>query len=179
MVVEAFGIKHFLGIYPVERMNVARQLQVQNTSSASVVSGLTDTSAKPQIQANRSVDVNTQMSDQQELQQLSTIIKTWRDLNKETQQLKEQVREKTKRLKALDEMILRIMKKHNIGALDLKESGGRILYRRAQSKEGLTPKNLMGLLADHLKSEQAAADALKYINDHRGAKVRESILYEQ
>jgi transcriptional accessory protein Tex/SPT6 len=155
-------------------MNFARQIPVQNSSAASVASEATTNTAAIQ----RTVETTTHLTDQQELQNLSQIIKTWRELNKETAALKEQVREKTKRLKALDEMILRIMKKHNIGALDLKESGGRILYRRAQSKEGLTPKNLMGLLSEHLKSEQAAADALKYIDEHRGAKVRESILYE-
>jgi len=124
------------------------------------------------------MEVSTQISEQQELANLSQIIKTWRDLNKETSVLKEQVREKTKRMKALEEMILRIMKKHNLGALDLKESGGRILYRRSSSKMGLTPKNLQGLLSTHLKSEEAATTAMKFISDNRTATVRESILYE-
>jgi hypothetical protein len=121
----------------------------------------------------------TTVTEQQELQNLSQIIKTWRELNNETSVLKEQVREKTKRLKAIEEMILRIMKKNNIGALDLKESGGRILYRRSSSKASLNPKILSGLLAQHLKSEQAAADAIKFITEHREAKTRESILYEK
>lgn len=127
---------------------------------------------------NNTIEVSTQMTEQQELANLSQIIKTWRELDKETALIKEQVREKTKRMKALSEMILRIMKKHNLGALDLKESGGRILYRRSSSKMGLTPKNLQTLLSTHLKSEQAATDAIKYINDNRTATVRESILYE-
>lgn len=147
------------------------------SSAASVTSQ--QTSATAQQPPPRSVEVNTTVSDQQELATLPQIIKTWRELNKEVTTLKEQVREKNKRLKALDEMILRIMKKHNIGALDLKESGGRILYRRSSAKTGLGPKNLMSLLAQHMKSEQAAADALKYITEHRESKVRESILYEK
>lgn len=150
-------------------MNAQKQISLENRS---VVSGVTG-------QAQENTLEVAPPTDQQELQNLSTIIKTWRDLNKESSTLKEQVREKTKRMKALEEMILRIMKKNNIGALDLKESGGRILYKRASAKEGLTPKNLQGLLATHMKSEEAAAAALKYINDHRGAKVRESLLYER
>ena len=134
-------------------------------------------SVQPTPEGN-TMEVSTQMTEQQELANLSQIIKTWRELNKESTVLKEQVREKTKRMKALEEMILRIMKKHNLGALDLKESGGRILYRRTSSKSGLTPKNLQTLLSTHLKSEQAASDALKFINEHREATVRESILYE-
>jgi hypothetical protein len=134
-------------------------------------------SVQPTPEGN-TMEVSTQMTEQQELTNLSQIIKTWRELNKESTVLKEQVREKTKRMKALEEMILRIMKKHNLGALDLKESGGRILYRRSSSKTGLTPKTLQTMLSTHLKSEQAALDALKFINDNREAKVRESILYE-
>ena len=153
-------------------MNAQKQITLENRS---VVSGVT---GQAQPTQENTLEV-APLTDQQELQNLSTIIKTWRDLNKEASTLKEQVREKTKRMKALEEMILRIMKKNNIGALDLKESGGRILYKRASAKEGLTPKNLQGLLATHMKSEEAAAAALKYINDHRGAKVRESLLYEK
>ena len=149
-------------------MNVQRQIPV---TANSVVSS----SSTERPEANNVVS----MTDQQELQQLSQTIKGWRDLSKEVAGLSEQVREKKKRMKAMDEVILRIMKKHNIGALDLKESGGRILYKRSSSKEGLTPKNLMALLSTHLKSEQAAADALKYINEHRESKVKEKLLFEQ
>ncbi len=118
-------------------------------------------------------------TEQQELQNLKQIIVNWRELQGEVSNLNEQVREKRKRMKALEEMILRIMKKHNIGALDLKGSGGRLLYRRQTSKLGLTPKVLSGLLTEHLKSETAATDALKFINEHRAARVRESLLYEK
>jgi len=153
------------------RMNAQKQISLENKSAAGSANA-------PEVTGN-TLEVSTQITEQQELQNLSTIIKTWRDLNKEASTLKEQVREKTKRMKAMEEMILRIMKKNNIGALDLKESGGRILYKRASAKEGLTPKSLQGLLATHMKSEEAATAALKYINDHRGAKVRESLLYER
>jgi hypothetical protein len=125
------------------------------------------------------LDTSTPLTEQQELMTLRQIIVTWRELEGEVSELSQQVREKKKRQKALEEMILRIMKKYNIGALDLKGSGGRLLYRRQSTKAGLTPKVLVGLLADHLKSETAAAEAIKYINEHRAAKVRESLLYEK
>jgi len=118
---------------------------------------------------------------QQELSQLSNIIKEWKETNEEVKALNEQVREKRKRVKVQEEMILRIMKKHNIGALDLKGSGGRILYRRSTSKGGLNDKLLFGLLAQHMKSETAAADAIKFITEQRVAtsKTKESLLYEK
>ena len=119
------------------------------------------------------------VSAQNELQQLASIITNWKEVGGELKTLNEQVREKRKRLKVMEEMILRIMKKHNIGALDLKGSGGRLLYRRQTSKGALNPKVLTGLLATHLKSEAAAAEAIKYINDNRVSTVRESLLYEK
>jgi hypothetical protein len=35
------------------------------------------------------------------------------------------------------------------------------------------------MLTQHLKSDTAAAEALKYIGEHRGAKVKESLMYER
>jgi len=69
------------------------------------------------------VDTTTPLTEQQELQNLRQIIVTWREIEGEVSTLNAQIREKNKRKKALEEMILRIMKKYNIGALDLKGSG--------------------------------------------------------
>jgi hypothetical protein len=113
------------------------------------------------------------------LSQLSSIIKEWKETNEQIKVLNDQVREKRKRVKVQEEMILRIMKKHNIGALDLKSSGGRILYRRSTTKGGINEKILFGLLSQHLKSETDAAAAIKYITEHREAKTKESLRYEK
>jgi hypothetical protein len=118
-------------------------------------------------------------SDPNELAQLSIMIKTWREIQKETDDLNNQIKEKKKRSKVMEEIILRIMKKNNIGALDLQSSGGRLLYRRQTTKAGLGQKEMARLLSEHMKSEQAANTALQYIAEHRGTKVRESLLYEK
>ena len=118
-------------------------------------------------------------TDQAELQQLSLVIRTWRELQKETDELNAALKEKKKRKIALEEMILRIMKKNNIGALDLQSSGGRLLYRRQTTKGTLAKKDMVRLLGEHLKSEQKATEAIQYITEHRGSKVKESILYEK
>ena len=119
------------------------------------------------------------LSDQQELQSLKEIIISWRQIEGEVSELNSQMREKKKKQKTLEEMILRIMKKHNLGALDLKGSGGRLLYRRQTTKGALNVKSITEMLVQHLKSETAAADAIKFINEHRGATVKESIQYEK
>jgi hypothetical protein len=133
-----------------------------------------------QITSTRVEAVNEVVTQQEvpDLTSLPTLIKTWKALSDEVKELQASVREKKTRQKALEEMILQSMKKNNIGALDLHKTGGRILYRRKTAKESLGTKNLARLLGEALKSEKAAADALKYVEDHRGSKVKESLLYE-
>ena len=114
-----------------------------------------------------------------EMQTLKEIIVAWREVEVEVTGLSSQIREKKKKQKTMEDMILRIMKKNNIGALDLKGSGGRLLYRRHTTKGTLNVKSLTEMLTQHLKSETAATDALKFINEHRGAKVKESLMYER
>lgn len=163
-------------------VNQIQMSKVIDDGTAASEAGTTITQAVANAQragGNVSLDTTTPLTEQQELQTLRQIIVTWRELEREVSELSAAAREKKKRQKALEEMILRIMKKYTIGALDLKGSGGRLLYRRQSTKTGLNPKLLTGLLAEHLKSETAAADAIKYINDHRGSKIRESLLYEK
>ena len=150
--------------------------QRRNSIGTTITQAVANAMANP-TQETTVVDTNP-ISEQQELQNLRQIIVTWRELEGEVSTLSAQVREKNKRKKALEEMILRIMKKYNIGALDLK-SGGRLLHRKQTTKAALNPKALTGLLSSHLKSETAAAEAIKYITEHREARPRESILYEK
>jgi len=168
------------------QIQTARELEIGNSNSPERRNsiGTTITQAVANAMQNAAaaetsvVDTMTPITEQQELQNLRQIIVTWRELEAEVSTLSAQVREKNKRKKALEEMILRIMKKYNIGALDLK-SGGRLLHRKQTTKGALNPKTLTGLLSTHLKSETAAAEAIKYINEHREARPRESILYEK
>ena len=154
-----------------ESIKVSRQVVVNNEKDNDNVSVKSSGTATSTI-----VDP---VAAQNELKQLSTIITNWKEINGELKRLNEEVREKKKRSKVMEEMILRIMKKHNIGALDLKGSGGRILYRRSTSKSSINDKILFKLLSEHLKSETNAAAAVKYMNEHRDTKAKESLVYEK
>jgi hypothetical protein len=158
-------------IQPAKQVAIPLQRRDSSTSQNTTL-----TQAVAAAQAQQTQDT---VSEQQELQSLRMIITSWREIESEVAQMNQHLREKRKKMKTLEEMILRIMKKYTIGALDLKGSGGRILYRRQTAKSGLNPKVLSELLTQHLKSETAAADAIKYINEHRGSSVRESLLYEK
>jgi len=114
-----------------------------------------------------------------EMMNLTHSIVEWRHLRDETAELRQQAREKTKKMKALEEVILRIMKNHNIGALDLKSSGGRVLFKKQKRQAGLGQKNMLKLMTDHLQSEEKAKELMNYIQEHREVLTKESIHYEK
>jgi len=115
---------------------------------------------------------------EQDLQQLPQMIQTWKGLHEQTSRLKEELREKMKMQKVLESSILTTMTKHNIGALDLKNSGGRLLYRKRQSKGSLSQKNLQEMATHFLKSEDQANGLLAFISEKRGVKVKNVLTYE-
>ena len=114
-----------------------------------------------------------------EMAQLSTAIQEWKRVHDELVEMRQELREKGKREKVLEGVIMQIMKKNNIGALDLRSSGGRLLYKRKSAKSGLSPATLLKALTEHLKSETKAAEAVAFITSNRESKVRESLAYEE
>jgi hypothetical protein len=119
-----------------------------------------------------------QQSSSDDISQLPQMISAWKEVQAETSKLKEQLRERKVRQKALEEVILRTMKKHNIGALDLKASNGRLLYRKKQTKGSLSQKNLEGMLGEFLKSDEQARKAIEFIDEKRGKKTSEVLTFE-
>ena len=103
----------------------------------------------------------------------------WRRLKEENDTFRQQLKERSKKMKILEEVILRVMKSNNIGALDLKSSGGRVLYKKQKRQAGLGQKNMMTLMASGLQSEAKAAELMKYIQEHREVLTKESIAYEK
>ena len=103
----------------------------------------------------------------------------WRRLKEAHESIRQQLREYGTKMKKLEETILRIMKSHNIGALDLKSSGGRVLFKKQKRQAGLGQKNMMKLMSAHLESEEKANDLMKDIQEHREVVVKESIHYEK
>ena len=114
-----------------------------------------------------------------EMATLTHSIIEWRRLKEETGELRDRIREDSKKMKALEEVILRVMKNYNIGALDLKSSGGRVLYKKQKRQAALGQKNMMKLVTEHLQSEEKAKDLITYIQEHREVIMKESIHYEK
>ncbi len=103
----------------------------------------------------------------------------WRKMHEEIASLKQQASEKKKRAVVLENIIMNIMRQQNMGAIDLRSSGGRILYEKKERKSGLNSKTIQKLLTEHLKDEMKAADAVKYLTEHREAIMKEKLLYEK
>jgi hypothetical protein len=103
----------------------------------------------------------------------------WRRIKEKCDDAKQELRENNKTLKILEDIILRIMKNHNIGALDLKNSGGRVLCKKQKRQTAVGQKNMVKLMAEHLKSEEQAVNLMKYIQDSRQTVTTEKITYEK
>jgi hypothetical protein len=114
-----------------------------------------------------------------EMTTLTHSIIEWRRLKEESEEFRQQLKERSKKMKALEEVILRVMKNHNIGALDLKSSGGRVLFKKSKRQAGLGQKNLVKLMSEGLNSEEKANELMKYIQEHREVLTKESIAYEK
>jgi hypothetical protein len=114
-----------------------------------------------------------------EMSTLTHSIIEWRRLKEESEEYRQQLKERAKKMKALEEVILRVMKNHNIGALDLKNSGGRVLFKKSKRQGALGQKNLVKLMSEGLNSEEKATELFKYIQEHREIVTKESIAYEK
>ena len=79
----------------------------------------------------------------------------------------------------METMIMGTMKKHSIGALDLKSSNARVLSKKSSRKTAIAKKELAKLMAEHLKSETAAKELQAFIDSKRTTTVKESLIYEK
>ena len=106
-----------------------------------------------------------------EMSTLTHSIVEWRRLKELCDDAKQGLRENNKKMKALEEVILRVMKNHNIGALDLKSSGGRVLFKKSKRQAGLGQKNMVKLMAEGLESESRSIVKLSQRNQSRMKKL--------
>jgi hypothetical protein len=129
--------------------------------------------------APENIDGTLTTPQENEMATLTHSIIEWRRLKEEAEEYRQQLKERSKKMKALEEVILRVMKNHNIGALDLKSSGGRVLFKKSKRQAGLGQKNLVKLMSEGLNSEEKANELFKYIQEHREVLTKESIAYEK
>jgi len=148
---------------------------ISNPTPAAAVGGAGAPS--PQDTGDNGGGVIANMSAPQEgdISSLTHAIVEWRRLTEEVGDYNQRVRERRKKLKALEEVIVRVMKTNNIGALDMRSSGGRVMFKKTKRQESMGGKNLQKHLTGYFKSEQRANEVIQYINENRSSTVHESL----
>jgi hypothetical protein len=109
---------------------------------------------------------------------LPQMITAWKAVKAESIQLQQQTREKKLRQKALEEVIMRTMKKHNVGQLDLKASNSRLSCATKETKGSLSQKNLESYLGEYMKSSDEAKKAIAFIDEKRGRNKKDVLSFE-
>ena len=72
-----------------------------------------------------------------------------------------------------------MMKNHAIGALDLKASGARVLYKKQKKTTGVKKKEMLPLLSEHLGDEKKAKDVIAMLEKHKTTEWKEGLRYEK
>lgn len=126
------------------------------------------------------------VEDQQEFQNLPTLLTQWKRIQEEKRKLveqmrilKEQISGHNMQCSVMETMIMGTMKKHSLGAIDLKSSGARVVYKRKSTKAPISKKDMEKHMAEHLKSEEAAKTLMEFLAAKRETKVKEALIYEK
>lgn len=115
----------------------------------------------------------------EDIQHLSEAIKSWHTTFEKITSARQVIKEESKRQKTLESLIVNMMKNHAIGALDLKASGGRILYKKQKRTNAVPKKDMLPLLAEHLGDEKKAREALEFLEKHKTSEWKEGLRYEK
>jgi len=106
--------------------------------------------------------------------QLITYVKQWVSIDEELKQLQSVIRDKRKKQKALNEVLIHVMKKNEIDCFDTKN--GKILYSVNKTKKAITKKMLLETLQKYYKNDDdKAAEMVNYILESRVDNITEHI----
>ena len=122
-----------------------------------------------------------------DLKTLPNLLTEWKKIQEEKSKLldekkkvSERIREQDKRAEALQGMILSIMKKNSIGALDMKSSNARALYKKRVIKSPLGIKEMKKYFSEHFKEDpEKGKKLLEFLDTKRDTTIKESLVYEK
>lgn len=122
-----------------------------------------------------------------DLKTLPNLLTEWKKIQEEKSKLldekkkvSERIREQDKRAEAMQGMILSIMKKNSIGALDMKSSNARALYKKRVIKSPLGIKEMKKYFNEHFKEDpEKGKKLLEFLDTKRDTTIKESLVYEK
>jgi hypothetical protein len=107
-------------------------------------------------------------------EQLVSNIKEWIKIDNEISQLKNEIKERTNKKKALTEGLVTVMKSNQIDCFDI--NGGALVYKQNKVKKGISAKTLLATLQEYYKDDTKTAEELtKYVLDNREEQIKETI----
>lgn len=107
-------------------------------------------------------------------EQLVSNIKEWIKIDNEISQLKNEIKERTNKKKALTEGLVTVMKSNQIDCFDI--NGGALVYKQNKVKKSISAKTLLATLQDYYKDDTKTAEELtKYVLDNREEQIKETI----
>ena len=137
-------------------------------------------------QTSSTVSETLTAEDHQEFQNLPNLLTSWKRVQEDKRKLvdqmrvlKEQISGHNKQCVVMEQMIMGTMKKHSIGALDLKSSNARVLYKRRSTKAPISKKDMEKHLTEHLKSQDAAKTLMVFLATKQETRVKEALVYEK
>ena len=107
-------------------------------------------------------------------EQLVTNIKEWIKYDTEITQLKNEIKERMNKKKALTVNLVTVMKGNAIDCFDI--NGGALVYKKNKIKKPINGKTLLLALQNYYKEQpQVAEDLTKHIMDSREEQIKETI----
>jgi hypothetical protein len=107
-------------------------------------------------------------------EQLVNNIKEWIKIDNEISQLKNEIKERNNKKKALTEGLVTVMKTNQIDCFDI--NGGALVYKKNTVKKPISAKTLLAALQEYYKDDtKIAEDLTKFVLDNREEQVKESI----
>ena len=110
-------------------------------------------------------------------QNLPSLVKEWMATTEELKNLSAEVREKRKRARVVQQMIVTIMKGGGIGRLTIGTSG--LTNRAKNTKVGMTKKYIVATLTDYFKGDsEKAVECAEYLESNRPIKTTDKLSLE-
>jgi hypothetical protein len=107
-------------------------------------------------------------------EELVANIKEWIKIDNEVTKLKNEIKERNTRRKALTESLVGVMKKNEIDCFDI--NGGALVFKTNKVKKALNGKTLLTALKNYYATQpQVAEDLTKHILNSREEQVKETI----
>lgn len=100
------------------------------------------------------------------ISELPTLLKRWMTLQEEMSTLNNEIKQRRTQSKALKDMILRIMERNQVAALNV--SKGQVVHQVREAPEKLSSDYLLKHCKDFFGGdEQKATSLVKYLEEHR------------